>query len=106
MRSGRQQPDPPIRPDRQSMDIEIGVHVVGGLHDWGGRRHDRKPRAFTDPVDVPVAMHQVRPARQGLQAADEPVAVDERRADALGERLGRPGILDDMVADADRSAPF
>ena len=63
-----------------------------------------KPAHLADPVDVPVAVHQDRPPGQRLQAAHEPVAVDQRRADALGERLGRPGIFHDVVMQRDDPA--
>ena len=53
--------------------------------------------ALADPVDVAVAVHHDRSARQRLQLAHEPAAVDQRGADALRQRLAALGIFDEMV---------
>src|SRR5262249_47690984 len=93
--------EPPFDSYGKSLDVEIGAKVVGRLHYGRRRRHDQKPRTFPDPVNVPVTVHHDRSACQTLQSANEPVSVDQRRTDTLGERLRRPGIFDEMVVESD-----
>ena len=44
---------------------------------------DENPRAFADPVDMPMTVHQSQTTCRALQPANEPAAVDQRRADQI-----------------------
>jgi hypothetical protein len=46
---------------------------------------------------MPVAVHDHRVVSQVLQTSHKPTAVDQGRTNALGQRLRRLGILDDVV---------
>src|SRR3974377_1563610 len=93
----RKQLEPPVRADGKCLNVEIGGDVVGGAPDRRGPRDDQKPGALPDPVDMPVTVHESRAAPERAQPADEPAAVDERGADALGKRFRRAGIFDGMM---------
>jgi hypothetical protein len=79
-----EQPQLAIRADRQSVHIEIGILVIGRSHDRGWRGHDQETSAFSDPIDVPMAVHDHRVVSQALQAPHKPAAIDQGRANALG----------------------
>ena len=53
---------------------------------------------------MPVAMHDDNPVGKWLEPADEPLAVDERRPDALGQSHAGSRVLDDMMMDAHNPA--
>src|SRR6476660_8044428 len=99
-----EQPELPVGADCHSMNVEAGGLLVGHFHDRGRCRHDAQPCAAADPVDVPVTVHHNDAVGQGLKLAHEPVAVDQRRADALRQSLCRPRIFDDMMMQGDDPA--
>ena len=101
---GRQQPEASVASDLQGVNVEICVEIVRRLHDRRRRRHDDETAAFADPVDMPMPVHEDTSLRHRLQAAQEPVAVDECRSDALRENLCRARILDRMVVKPDEPA--
>ena len=78
---------------------------MGGLRI---RRHHRRRggddlelAAGADPVDVPVAVHDDDALGIGLEHALKPAAVDEGRADPLGEVGDRHRIFDQMMMQRD-----
>src|SRR5271155_3191563 len=86
------------------MDVEITRLAVDGLHHRGGRGHNAKGAACPDPINVTVAVHDDRSGRDALQAADEPVSVDQRGPDPLRKGLHTAGIFDDVMVDSDDPA--
>ena len=88
------------------VDIEAGGHAVRRLHHRRRRRKDGEPGAFAHPVDMPVTMQQDRAPGEPPQFADEPIAVDERRADALRQSLRCPRIFEEMVVQRHEPAGF
>ena len=101
---GRQQPEASVASDLQGVNVEICVEIVRRLHDRRRRRHDDETTAFADPVDIPMPVHEDTSLRHRLQAAQEPIAVDEGRSDALRQNLCRARILDRMVVEPDEPA--
>ena len=59
---------------------------------------------MTDPIDMTVTVHQDGTARQGLQHAHEPVAVDQCRADAFRQGFRRARIFYDVMMQGDDPA--
>jgi hypothetical protein len=53
-----------IRPHRQGMYIKISGEVVCRFHDRRRGRHNRKSGTLSNPVDMPMTMHQHRSAGQ------------------------------------------
>src|SRR5215471_20766238 len=53
-----QQFELPVRSYRQVVNVETGGDVVRRLHDRRRRRHNRKPTTLSDPVDMPMAVHE------------------------------------------------
>ncbi len=104
MRSGSSSRSLPSASIARRMDIKGRIHVVGDLHHRRRRGNDRQAGDLADPVDVAMAVHEDGAARQRLEAAHEPIAVDQRRADALRQRLGGPWIFDDVVVQRDHPA--
>ena len=101
---GLKQPESAVGVDRQTVDIEGRVHVVGDFHHRRRRGDDAQAGDMADPVDMAMAVHQDGATRQRLEAAHEPIAVDQRRADPLRQRFGGPWIFDDVVVQRDHPA--
>ena len=76
---------------RRRVDVEHRRLIVGRLHDRGGRRHDQELAASPDPVDVAVSVHHDDPVRHRIELPNEPVSVDQRRADTFGQ-VRSPGV--------------
>src|SRR5262245_59724186 len=51
-----------------------------------------------------MSVHQHHLAGAGLETTYQPIAVDERRTDTLGESLGRSRIFDQMMVQSDDPA--
>ena len=76
---------------RQGLDVEGGGLIVRRLHDRGRGRYDQQVAASPDPVHVSVAMHHDDPMRQGIELPNEPLSVDQRGADTLGQGVAGCG---------------
>ena len=54
-------------------------------------------RTFSDPIDMPVTVHHDHSVCQMPQPTNEPIAVNQGRADTLCECLPCPRIFNEMV---------
>ena len=53
---------------------------------------------------MPVTVHHHGPVRQVFHPANKPIAVNQRRADAVRKRLSRPRIFNHMVVQGEDPA--
>src|SRR5262249_17506104 len=86
-----QQSEPSIGSHGQRVDVETRGCLVGRLHDRRRRGKNGDAAAFSDPVDVPVTVHQDRPTAERLERPNEPIAVDQAvptRSDSAFAALG------------------
>src|SRR5262249_13740909 len=66
-------------------------------HDRRWRRDDHLSTAFANPINVTMAVHDDRTARERANASKKPISVDQSSTDALGKCLGSLWVLDDVV---------
>jgi hypothetical protein len=97
----RQKLQLPVGAGRQSVDVEARRLVVPDAHDRRRRRDDLQAAAGADPIDMTMAMHHDGAARERIESADEPAAIDESGSHALRECRHRHGILQHMVVQGD-----
>src|SRR5258708_16413483 len=92
-----QQAKPPVGSCRQRVDVKMRFGIIGPTHHrrWSG--DDFQRAACTDPIDMAMTMHHDSAVAQYLELTDEPAAVNQRGADALGKPRYRHRILHQMV---------
>src|SRR5262245_39325410 len=100
----RQHLQAPLRRHCEAVNIKAATRIFGQAHNGRWSRHDPQPGAISDPIEVSMPVHQHHLAGAGFETTNEPIAVDQRRADALGESLGRSRIFDQMMMQSDDPA--
>src|SRR5262245_28470289 len=95
-----QQTELPVPTETQRVDMKVAGRICSihnGGHNGGWRRYDPQWTTLPDPVDVTMSMHDHDLAAEALELPHEPRAIDECGTNPLREKLGRIGILYEMV---------